>query len=83
MFGERIQAGSRDPGARRARAGSAREVGATGAAPPAAQPVLARRPGARVFTWKQKHELPGASAIPAVHAARHAARLLPGPKRGA
>lgn len=49
--------------------------------PPAAptwRPVLAA-----VFTWKQEHVLPGATAVPAVHTARHAARLRPWPERGA
>lgn len=72
------------------RAGGGTRKGArAGPPPPAALRALPPRAAwlvalgrAGVFTWKQKHVLPGAGAVPAVPAARHAARLLPGPKRG-
>lgn len=48
-----------------------------GRAGPEAEPGAPPRAG--VFTWEQEHVLPGARAVPAVRAARHAARLPPGP----
>lgn len=51
---------------------------AQGRSPGRARPrARRRRPRAGVVTWEQEHVLPDASPVPAVRAARHAARPLP------
>ncbi|XP_037597068.1 uncharacterized protein LOC108309501 [Cebus imitator] len=59
--------------------GSSRvQGGAPGVAGRSASSVTSPAARARVFTWNQKHVLPGANPVPAVHAGGHAARLFRG-----